>query len=49
MNSKVDAFVALGGNADTTGNIQKDTILDILKNEFELVLDLDDLLERIEV
>lgn len=45
----VDAFVALGGNTDLSGHVKKDTILEIMSNEFELVFDMDDLLERIEV
>jgi hypothetical protein len=47
--SVVDAFVALGGKAEGSGFIKKDSLLNILSNEFELVLDMDDLLERIEV
>lgn len=45
----VDAFAALGGNPDCSGSIRKDTILDILKEEFELIFDLEDLLDRIEI
>lgn len=32
-----------------TGHIRKDTILEILSHEFDLIFDMDDLLERIEV
>lgn len=46
---QVDAFVALGGNPDGTGSVRKDSILDILSKEFDLIFDMDDLLERIEV
>lgn len=41
--------MALGGNVDMTGHIRKDTILEILSHEFDLIFDMDDLLERIEV
>jgi hypothetical protein len=33
---KVDAFVAMGGNADRSGYVSKETIINIIKNEFEL-------------
>lgn len=32
-----------------SGHIRKDTILDILLHEFDLLFDMDDFLERIEV
>ena len=40
----VDAFVALGGNSDTSGHVSKSTLIDILKSEFELSIDLENLL-----
>ena len=42
----MDAFVALGGNLDQTGYVSKDYIIQVLKNEFELEIDLEDIMER---
>ena len=36
----LDAFVALGGNADKTGTIQKNDLIEIIKIEFELTIDM---------
>ena len=36
----VNAFVALGGNSDGTGFITKNKLIDIMKNEFELPVDI---------
>jgi hypothetical protein len=41
--------VALGGGIDSSGYIRKDKILNILSDEFEMVFDMDDFLERVEV
>jgi hypothetical protein len=35
----------MGGNPDKTGYVKKDTIIDIIKNEFELTFNMEDLLE----
>jgi hypothetical protein len=43
----VNAFVAMGGSPDTTGRVYKKTIIDIIKTEFELFFDIEDLLEKI--
>ncbi len=43
-----DVFVALGGNADKTGFVSKQKILDIIKEEFELTYDMEVFLEKIE-
>lgn len=43
----VDAFVAMGGNPDRTGYVQRDTIINIIKNEFELTFDIEDFLEEL--
>ncbi|CAD8179704.1 unnamed protein product [Paramecium octaurelia] len=40
----IDAFVALGGNPDRTGVVQKQTIFDIVQSEFELKIDLESFL-----
>jgi len=36
----VDAFVALGGHADKSGVVNKSALMEIVKREFELSLDL---------
>jgi len=37
--------VALGGNSNMTGTIRKDFIIDVLKNEFEIEINLEDVLD----
>lgn len=36
----LDAFVALGGDTDKTGTIHKNTLIEIIKVEFELTIDM---------
>ena len=36
----LDAFVALGGEADKEGYISKDVLVEIIKEEFELTIDM---------
>ena len=36
----LDAFVALGGDADKEGFISKDVLVEIIKTEFELTIDM---------
>jgi hypothetical protein len=43
----VDAFVALGGNSDCTGIVKKQIILQVIKNEFDLKFDIEELIEKI--
>ena len=45
--SKVDAFVALGGLPTKEGTISKNTLIDIIKTEFELTIDMEDYLRKI--
>jgi len=37
----------MGGQTDRTGRVRKQTIIEIIKNEFELYFDIEDLLEKI--
>ena len=37
----MDAFVALGGQADKDGTISKSTLIGIIKTEFELTIDME--------
>jgi hypothetical protein len=43
----VDAFVALGGLPTREGTISKSTLIDIIKTEFELTIDMEDYLRKI--
>ena len=40
MDEYLDAFVALGGQADKDGYISKDVLVEIIKTEFELTIDM---------
>ncbi|KAL4444523.1 hypothetical protein ABPG74_016816 [Tetrahymena malaccensis] len=42
----IDAFVAMGGNPDKTGVIKKEKLIDVIKNEFELTIDIEELIEK---
>jgi len=46
-NEYVDAFVALGGEPDRSGTIKKTTLIQIIKMEFELPIDMEDYLQSI--
>ena len=43
----LDCFVALGGNADKEGAVSKESLIHIIKEEFELTIDMDDFLRKI--
>ena len=43
----IDAFVALGGEADQSGYISKDQLIAIIKMEFELTIDMEEFLRKI--
>ena len=36
----LDAFVALGGSPDKEGSVHKNTLIEIIKQEFELTIDM---------
>lgn len=36
----------MGGNADRSGIVRKDTIINLIKNEFELTFDIEELFEK---
>jgi hypothetical protein len=44
----VDAFVALGGQPDKSGYVNKSVLMDIVKREFELSLDLEAVIEGVQ-
>ena len=37
----VDAFVAMGGNPDKSGFVQTDLLINIIKNEFDMTIDIE--------
>lgn len=43
----VDAFVAMGGDPERTGTIKKSKLIEIIKEEFELTIDMEEYLQRI--
>ena len=46
-NDYLDAFVALGGQQDKEGFVSKEMLIMILKEEFELTIDLEEMLRKI--
>jgi hypothetical protein len=36
----LDAFVALGGETDKSGQVSKESLINIIKEEFELTIDM---------
>lgn len=47
-NNAVDAFVALGGQPDKSGVVNKSVLMEIVKREFELSLDLEAVIEGVQ-
>ena len=37
----VDAFVAMGGNADKSGSVQAEMLVNVIKVEFEMTIDIE--------
>ena len=46
-NVYLDAFVALGGKENKEGSVSKETLIRILKEEFEMTIDLEKMLRKI--
>ena len=44
----LQAFVAMGGEADGEGSIDADKLIDIIKNKFEMTIDIENLIEEID-
>ena len=44
----IDAFVAVGGNEDTSGKVDADKLIEIIKKEFELTIDIEGLIKEID-
>ena len=45
----LDAFVAMGGNADGSGKIDASKLIDIVKMEFGMTIDIKKLIEEIDI
>ena len=44
----VDAFVACGGNSDRSGNVERDRLVKIVKEDFGLTIDIQSLIDKFE-
>jgi Ca2+-binding EF-hand superfamily protein len=44
----IDAFVACGGQPDKTGNVKRDTLIKIIKTDFGLTIDIEELIDQID-
>jgi calmodulin len=44
----VDAFVACGGQADKEGHVSRETLVRIIKHDFGLTIDIEELIDRID-
>merc|ERR1719169_242473 len=42
----IDAFVACGGNADKSRNVRRETLIKIIKYDFGLTIDIEELIDR---
>ena len=47
-NDLLDAFVACGGNADKTGCVKRETLVKIIKHDFQLTIDLEELIDSVD-
>lgn len=45
----LDAYVAMGGNEDGGGNIDADKLIEVIKDEFEMTIDIKGLIKAIDV
>ena len=44
----MDAFVALGGHSDKEGHIDAQQLIDIIKTEFEMTIDIEGLIAEVD-
>mmetsp|Transcript_14084 Transcript_14084/g.20602 ORF Transcript_14084/g.20602 Transcript_14084/m.20602 type:complete len:148 (+) Transcript_14084:13-456(+) len=44
----IDAFVAMGGNADKSGSIDTEKLINVIRNQFEMTIDIERLIEEID-
>jgi len=45
----VDAFVACGGNSNKTGNVKREKLVKIIKDDFGLQIDIEKLIDAVDV
>eukprot|EP00624_Nannochloropsis_granulata_P003096 evm.model.NODE_2576_length_6747_cov_72.283234.1 len=44
----VDAFVACGGRADKRGHVKRETLVRIIKKDFGLMIDIEELINKVD-
>ena len=44
----IDAFVAMGGNADKTGEIDSQKLIDIITHQFKMTINIEELIREID-
>ena len=47
-NDLLDAFVACGGNPDKSGHVKRETLVKIIKHDFQLTIDLEELIDSVD-
>lgn len=47
-NDMIDAFVACGGRTDKTGHVKRETLVKIIKQDFGLTIDIEELINKID-
>lgn len=47
-NDMIDAFVACGGRSDKGGHVKKETLIRIIKHDFGLTIDIEELINKID-
>mmetsp|Transcript_17957 Transcript_17957/g.26728 ORF Transcript_17957/g.26728 Transcript_17957/m.26728 type:complete len:151 (+) Transcript_17957:87-539(+) len=48
-NDMIDAFVACGGDADRNGFVKRETLVRIIKKDFGLTIDIEELINKIDL
>lgn len=48
-NDMIDAFVACGGDADKNGYVERETLVRIIKKDFGLTIDIEELINKIDI
>lgn len=44
----IGSFVSCGGNADKSGHVKKETLIKIIKHDFGLTIDIEDLINKVD-
>jgi len=47
-NDMLDAFVACGGKPDKSGHVMRDTLVKIIKQDFGLTIDIEELINKVD-